>query len=275
MKKSKEITKKNYPTGEIKSTNMVVYSYPKIGAMTVVKDKTTGDEYRIFVDAYTLDEVQDKPVTETKPGVWSMYEMKLKNGVEGNLKEWEKSDQFTKSIEQAAVNKGVNISEAVTEENMKKLNGDAAITASTSRKLGVPLRGQEDTYYCGEASIQMISLYYGYPTPSQTYIYDYFFDPEDQPSGLRIDEMIQWAEDKWGKTGFHDTSMTNSEVVTEIDNYRPFYSTIPGHFRVCQGYLIQNGYFYIYINDPEPVGSNGTPKIELGSSRETNRIYIR
>ena len=57
---------------------MVVYSYPKIVAMTAVKDKS-GDEYRTFVYAYTLDEVPDNPITETNPGVLSMYEMKLKS----------------------------------------------------------------------------------------------------------------------------------------------------------------------------------------------------
>jgi hypothetical protein len=41
MKKSKEIAKKNYSTGKISSTLMVVYSYPRVGAMTVVKDKAT------------------------------------------------------------------------------------------------------------------------------------------------------------------------------------------------------------------------------------------
>jgi len=275
MKKSKEIATKNYPTGEIKSTKMVVYSYPSIGAMTLVKDKATGAEHRIFVDAYTLKEVQDKPATETELGVWSMYEMILENGVEENLKEWEKSDQLTKSIEQTAADKGVNINVAVTEENMKKLSDDAAIAASTSVRLGVPLRGQETDIYCGEASIQMISLYYGYATPSQTSIYNYFFGPEDDPAGLNPTEIVEWAEDKWGKTGSIDNSMTNSEIVTEIDNDRPFYSMIPGHFRVCQGYLIQNGYFYMYINDPMPIGSNGTPKIELGSVQEQKRIYVR
>ena len=34
--------------------------------MTVVKDKTTGIEHRIFVDAI-LNEVEDKPATETEP----------------------------------------------------------------------------------------------------------------------------------------------------------------------------------------------------------------
>lgn len=90
MEKSIETAKSNYPTGEIKSTKMVVYSYPKIGAMTVVKDKTTGDEHRIFVDAYTLDVVPDEPTTETKLGVCSIYEQKSKNEIDENLKKWQK-----------------------------------------------------------------------------------------------------------------------------------------------------------------------------------------
>lgn len=275
IKKSKEIAKKNYLTGEIKSTKMIVYSYPSIGAMTVVKDKTTGEEYKIFVDAYSLEEVQDKPATETELGVWSMYDQILKNGKDNNLKEWQKSDELSNSIEQAAVNKGVNINLVVTEENMNKLSTDAVITASASKKLGVPLRGQERDIYCGEASIQMISLYYGKPTPSQKSIYDYFFDPEDEPAGLNPSEMIYWAKNKWGKTGLLTSSCTSSGAITEINSYRPFYSMIPGHYRVCQGYLIQNGYTYLYINDPMPVGSSGTPKIERIDNSETKRIYVR
>ncbi|WP_245860062.1 hypothetical protein [Methanosarcina spelaei] len=121
MEKSIEIAKNEYPDGEIKSTVMVVYDYPEIGAMTVVKDKTTGDEYRIFVDAYSLNEVEDKPATETEPGVWSMYEKKSKNEIDENLKKWQNSDELTKSIEQAASNNGININLPVTEENIKKL----------------------------------------------------------------------------------------------------------------------------------------------------------
>jgi len=42
----------------------------------------------------------------------------LTYGKENNLKEWQKSDEITKSIEQAAANKVVNINAAVTEENI-------------------------------------------------------------------------------------------------------------------------------------------------------------
>ena len=276
MKKSKEIANNKYPTGEIKSTVMVVYSYPKVGAMTVIKDKAAGDEHRIFVDAYTLDEVQDKPVTETEfgdLGVWSIYEAILENDVEENLKEWKKSDNFTKSIEQAATNKGVNINVAVTEENIKKLIGDAAIMAITSGDVSVPLFTQETIYYCVPTSIQMLCEYFNIPTstPSQTYIYNYLDGVP--PAGLTYYDIEEWVEDIWDKTPTVRTSaLSNIDVVTEIDNERPFFSLISGHCRVCRGYLNQGGYFYLHINDPE--GGNLYYERTYGGP-EVGRVYVR
>ncbi|MDW5548854.1 hypothetical protein [Methanosarcina sp.] len=107
MDKSIETAKTKYPTGEIMSTKMVVYDYPEIGTMTIVKDKIRGDEHRIFVDAYTLDVIPDQPATKTEPGVWSMYEKVVKNKIDENLKKWQNSDELVKSIEQAATDKGV------------------------------------------------------------------------------------------------------------------------------------------------------------------------
>ncbi|MDD3052067.1 MAG: hypothetical protein PHR06_13105, partial [Candidatus Cloacimonetes bacterium] len=117
LKKSIEVARSEYPNGEIKSTKVVEYSYPRIGAMTVVKDKTSGDEHRIFVDVYSLEVVPDRPVTETQLGVWSMYEHKVKNRVGGNLIEWEKSEKYTKSIEKDVANKGICISVPVILDN--------------------------------------------------------------------------------------------------------------------------------------------------------------
>lgn len=277
MKKSKEIAKKNYPTEEIKSTVMVVYSYPKIGAMTVVKDKTTGVEHRIFIDGYTLNKVQDKPVTDTEPGVWSMYEQRLKNGVEENLKEWEKCENYTKSVEQAAVNKGINISTVVTEENIKKLSSNAAIATVTSGDISVTHLGQETDYYCIPTSIRMLSMYFNKPTPipSQTSIYNYLEGVP--PVGLTYGDIEDWVEDKWDKTPTVRTSaLYNIDAVTEIDNERPFFSMISGHCRVCRGYLYEDGYFYLHINDPWPVGSSGRVRYECTyGGPEVGRVYVR
>ncbi|KKG07937.1 C39 family peptidase [Methanosarcina sp. 2.H.A.1B.4] len=281
VKKSKEIANKNYPTGEIKSTNMVVYSYPKIGAMTVVKDKS-GDESRIFVDAYTLDEVQDKPATETEPGVWSMYEMKLENGVEENLKEWEKSDQLTKSIEQAAANKGININAAVTEENIEKLSGDAVTPKASGITLPVPKYGQENSVYCGPASCQMIGKYICNIYRTQNYIYDFqgWHDHNNLNGGISDSDARDYCyytqqQGGLGQRGtVIDTTLNPMTAIGEINNNRPFFSLIKGHFRVCRGYLSSGSLVYLYIIDPEPIGS-GEYKIERSGENEIKRIYVR
>lgn len=125
--------------------------------MTVVKDKTTGVKHRIFVDAYSLNEVEDKPATETKPGVWSIYDKILTNGKKNNLKEWQKSDELAKSIEQAAANKGVNINAAITGENIKKLSSDAIVLGSfTGKILDINGIGQERDVFCGPACVRMV-----------------------------------------------------------------------------------------------------------------------
>ncbi|AKB81922.1 GTPases - Sulfate adenylate transferase subunit 1 [Methanosarcina barkeri 3] len=282
-KKSIEIAKNRYPTREIKSTNMVVYSYPRIGAMTVVKDKTTGKEYRIFVDAYTLDEVEDKPATEIEPGVWSMYDQLLMNGKDNNLKEWKKSDQLTNSIEQAASNKKVNINVSVTEENMKKLSTDAATTLITGKNLSVPLYGQERNYYCGPASCQMIGKYICNIYRTQNYIYDFqgwhnHNDPDGGISDSDAEDYCGYSQQEGGlgQSGTQiNTIMSFTTAKTEINNYRPFFTMIPGHFRVCYGYGDTGiGLYYIYINDPLPVGS-GHQTVEVNGAQERKRIYVR
>ncbi|WP_440946007.1 hypothetical protein ACSAZL_18290 [Methanosarcina sp. T3] len=169
MKKSTEIAKSEYSDGKIKSTNLVVYNYPSVGAMTVVKDKTTGVEHRIFVDAYSLNEVEDKPATETEPGIWSLYDKILTYGKENNLKEWQKSDEITKSIEQAAANKGVNINAAVTEENITKISDDVVVRSSfTGKILDINGIGQERDVFCGPACIRMLCVYYHNPDPASS-----------------------------------------------------------------------------------------------------------
>ncbi len=273
IKKSIEVANKEYPDGKIKSTQMVVYSYPSIGAMTVVKDKNTGDEHRIFVDAYTLDEVQDKPATETEPGVWSIYEHRLKNGIDENLKDWQKSDELTKSIEKAAADKGVNINVAVTEENMKKLSTDAVTTLVTGKTLNVNLYGQEQSDYCAAASGKMIAKYYGV-THTQTHIY------QMMEEGCAVDNQKYYyttsrSEGGLGKTGSsEDWTPIFSQLVSEINNNRPVVSLIPGHVRVCRGYSDSGvGVHYLKINDPLPVGS-GHQYIETWGA-ETCHIYVK
>ncbi len=272
MKKSIDVAKNEYPDGEIKSTKMVVYDYPLIGAMTVVKDKITGDEHRIFVDVYTLNVVPDEPATETKRGIWSIYERRLKNGIDKNLKDWQESDNLTKSIEQEATNKGINVSTPITEEQMEKLSDNLVITATT-KTLNVPLYGGEQTYYCGPATAQMIAAYYGV-SHTQDYIYGIMGGVA--PSGVTNPQQLTYYKSSQGLAKTHsieDEVLYFSEVVTEINNNRPFKSGISDHARACVGYYSDTGEQVLALNDPSPRWS-GSYKLEAFGS-EVNRIYVR
>jgi len=277
-KKSIEIAKNEYPDGSIKSTRMVVYIYPSIGAMTLVKDKTTGDEHRIIVDVYTLEEVEDKPATETEPGVWSMYDQILKNGVDDNLEKWQKSDKLNNFLEIEATGMGIDISAPVTEEKATKLSGDISITSTTTAKtLNVPLYGQETSYYCAVASAQMIAAYYGV-SHSQNYIYGVMGG-----TGGTVTNSQQLTYYK-SSDGLHktrsastETGLTFSSAVSEINNNKPFKSAVyydmsSGHARVCRGYTYtSDGIQYLKLNDP---ASGGNCLVE-SPGVENNRIYVR
>ncbi|HEY3362512.1 MAG TPA: C39 family peptidase [Methanosarcina sp.] len=287
MKKAIETAKKNYSTGEIKSTIMVVYSYPKIGAMTVVKDKTTGVENRVFVDAYTLDVVPDKPANKTEPGVLSIYKNISKSKIDENLNKWQSSDELTKSIEQAATNQGVNIDLPVTEENIKKLSNTTTIGADTVQKtiitpayfaqkiLSVPVYSQSTTYYCQPASAQMIASYYGV-SHTQDYIYSKMGGVA--PNGINNSQALVYYKSSSGLNkpkSYTTTSVYWGTGVSEIDNNRPFMSGTNDHARVCVGYQ-DNGYLtsYLRINDPAPPYIGGHATWEAFGS-EVDRIYVK
>jgi len=275
MKKSIEIAKNEYPDGKIKSTQMVAYDYPAIGAMTIVKDKTTGDEHRIFVDVYTLEVIPDEPATETEPGIWSIYEQRLKNGIDKNLKNWQESDNLTKSIEQAATNKGVNINVAVTEDNIKKLSGDTTIVADTVQKdLSVTIYLQNTYYYCQPATAQMLTKYYNGVKPSQDSIYQMMGGVA--PNGVTNDQALIYYKSSSGMNkpnSYKSTDVTFDKAVSEINNYRPFKSGTATHARVCRGYKQTDSEQYLRIGDPYYT-SLGMAYWELIGS-ETNRIYVK
>lgn len=279
MKKSIEIAKNEYPDGKIKSTIMTVYSYPSIGAMTIVKDRTTGEEYRIFVDAYTLEEVQDKPATETELGVWSMYDQILKNGKDNNLKKWQESDQFTKFIEQEATDREINISVPIIEEKMTKLSDDAAIKGIiTSKTIYVPLYGQENDYYCAPASAKMIAAYY-YVSHSQDYIYGMMGPTYGSGGTVYASNQLQYYTSTNGlnkpSSVYTTSSLTFNNAVSEINSNKPFKSGVSGHARVCKGYSYDiYGGQYLKLNNPWPVGSGNANYVE-GPGLEINRIYVR
>jgi hypothetical protein len=273
MKKSIKIAKKEYPNGKILSTKMVVYAYPDVGAMTEVKDKITGEKHRIFVDAYTLDLVPDKPATKTEPGVWSMYEQASKTNIDENLKNWQNSDELTISIEQALTNKKININTSVTKENMKEIGSDKTITNTHEYELDVPIYLGDTRYYCQPASAQMLTKYYRGTKPSQDSIYSMMGGVA--PQGIYNDQALVYYHASNGLNKPNADSIKDvsfSKAVNEINNNRPFMSGLTDHARVCRGYKTSGSSKYLRICDPA-WRSIGRPYWEAIGS-ESDRIIM-
>jgi hypothetical protein len=274
--------------------------------MTIVKDKTTGVEHRIFVDAYTLDEVEDKPATETELGVWSMYEqVSKKNKIGENLKDWQKSKQFTKTLEQEVNNIGIDIGAPITEENIKKLGNKlntsskvisspynstvmptttgtstkALLSDSTQVLLDVPLYGQEKNFYCVPATAKMIAAWHGY-SYTQDYIYQKMGGTNGDIIGIGPTKALEWyklsrSEGGLGATrSYKTTTRSFTKAISEIDYCRPFASITSNHCRACAGYWV----FYdssddcLYINYPANGGSEYWEAVS--GSPEGMRIYV-
>jgi hypothetical protein len=289
MRKSIETSKTKYPTGKIVSTKLVVYDYPEIGAMTTVKDKTTGVEHRIFVDAYTLDVIPDKPTTEKENGVWSMYERVVKNKADENLKDWQSSEQFTKTLEQQANDIGININVPATEEDIKKLsnkisaNSKIISPASSSYSvywLPVSLYTQQKAYYCVPATAQMIAAYWGY-SYTQDNIYKKMGGTNGDTTGIYPQKAASWYALSRNSGGLGATrsylssDRTIIKAKQEIDYGRPFSSHTLTHCRACKGYWVfydGSGTDCIFLNDPAGSGSQYWEAIS--GSPEAQRIYV-
>ncbi|MCM1986349.1 C39 family peptidase [Methanococcoides seepicolus] len=267
LKKSIEIGMEEYPNCEISSTVMVLYSYPKIGAMSVVID-SRGEMHRIIVDAHTLEKVPDKKITETENGIWSVYEQISDIDVDDNIKKWNDSDKFTEAIKNAN-KEGISTSEYIAKNQIFRPD----YTKTSSKFLNVPLYGGETVFYCAPATAQMIAAYYGVQH-TQDYIYGIMDDGSG--GGCTNAEQLTYYKSSDGlnkKGSKEDTSPQYYEAVSEIDHSRPLKCGVTGHARVCTGYL-DNGYpAYLAINDPSPMGQ-GSQYLEAWGS-VVNYIYVR
>jgi hypothetical protein len=235
---------------------MVVYSYPEFGAMSLVMDKTTGDEHRVIVDSYSLELIPDKNPTEKEPSIWSVYDSISEEEAEENVDKWEMSAEIVQATEKPY-------------SSMQK-NSKAPY-----KKLSVPLYGQEESNYCAPATAQMIAKYYGV-THTQDYIYGIMDDGSG--GGCTDSEQLTYykASNGLDKDGsYKDSSPTFNEVVSEINSNRPLKSGVSGHARACIGYRTTfHGLRYMFINDPWPVGY-GMSRQELWNGAVDDHIYVK
>lgn len=202
-------------------TSLVYYDFPKLGVLVVLKkgDKTSTN---VLVDlgGKIIPDEKIKPLSS------KIDKQKAKDAI----KQWQD------------VNRQVSNN-----------NGTLKIRSVNQKVLSVPLYSQEKMSWCAPASAKMILDYQGYYY-TQSQIADAMGTTDegtllwDIPPG--IEQVTNNQVDSW-----NDYAWTWSFVLSEIDNYHPYISNIPGHSRTSRGYKYDTWYVwrkYQYINDPDP-----------------------
>jgi hypothetical protein len=240
--------------------------------------------------------IPDKPATKEENGVWSMYEQVVKNKADENLKDWQSSEQFIKTLKQQANDVGIN-NMPVTKEDITKLSNklsaksevmssphqSMAITPATNyiseqRVNFVPLYYQTKQYYCQPACAQMIAAWWGY-SYTQDYIYTKMGGTNGDLYGIAPTSAKNWyfRSPSQGGIGavrsYLSTDRTITTAKNDLDKGLSFHSLTQFHSRVCAGYLIyfdHSGQDCLYLNDP----LYGQYWEALSGSPELQRIYV-
>ncbi len=296
--------KERFPEATIGETELVCYSYPKIGVRVYLKNEPSGLRSAIldvsdlsFIEAYGADE--NEGATS-----WSFYEVMAAPNAVANKARWEQSDQEleeARSISPQILEGGVpaDAREGLNAKFMTQFDLSRShvrmLPFFSSREIKYSPRckphdcfqlyAQKTNVYCAVATGQMILDFYRY----------YFTQDEianamnTGSNGTTNPNQVNGyqALSKGCLVATFDSTANWREAKTEIDANRPLKSGIPGHARACAGWKQQNIYHvnaprkrWLKIYDPWPWNSNicAGGKVyweDWDAVTHTNFIYVR
>lgn len=288
---AKKKTKEHFPKAKISETELVCYSYPKIGVRINIEEPETERQSLIldvadlsFVESYGADEIDGFTS-------WSFYQDEAEPNAMDREKRWELADQeleVVKSETPEVLEPGFKVQEL---DKLKAILISKPLDWQTYYPKLIPfyswrvirfsprcdthecfeLYGQETSWYCACATGQMILDFYRYY---------YTQNQLDQAMGtLAPDELYTnhpGGTSNSGQVNGYESLSNNcleatidytaawSEAKAEIDNNRPLKSGIKGHARACAGWMRQNLYIWpgpgpkrwLKIYDPWPWNTN-------------------
>ncbi|MBU5428237.1 C39 family peptidase [Tissierella pigra] len=182
------------------------------------------------------------------------------------------ADSHAPGFEQIEVQEQIKSQNEVSEKyfNMKrsqrlqKFYGNIQPYSYDSKRLNVPLRQQEETYYCGPASAQMTILYLQGQSPTQRTLAS---NMGTDKTGTMVYRLAQELN-KYSRYEYTNTDSSNfvNDLIYSIDKGKPIIahvraSSLPhspgagsGHFIVNTGYLWgmsgSSSEDIVYYNDP-------------------------
>lgn len=267
---AKKIAKEKFKDAEIVSTQLVCYSYPKLGILVVLADPKTKEEVgRIIVDVASYVVVPEVFPEEDTLGIaiWSMYASIPQKDRRDRISRWEEDDRLMEPLKKEAAKRKIDIRKKLSDKELLTIEEALKKGLGLSyKKIDLTLHGQQHCVWCAVATGQMLLKYHNY----------YY----EQNSIVAAMGTVWHKDDCLGGTSYggfmagmkslsrnyldavKDNWPTWSEVKSEIDENQPFMSCVPGHARACSGYsrfvvlwkfLVRRN---VYIYDPWPPNSN-------------------
>ncbi len=278
--RAKKLVLDRYKEVEIISTQIVCYSYPKIGVLIKLGDPKTKEETgSIVIDVVSnviIPRMTPKEVS-FKSSMWSFYNSILQKDRPDKMARWEEDDRSVEILKNIAKENDIDIRARLSDMELERLeekmvwglkkkltNLEFAVAQIVFvlpfKQIPLTLYGQEHQCWCAVATGQMILKYHHYyyeqpdiavemgTIPQPQNIATWNPGPPDYDLCGTIYNGIQTGIESLSRN-YLDTVVatpTWQDIVSEIGENGPLYSIIPGHARACSGY--QNlGFLFRYI----------------------------
>lgn len=299
IREAEKRARKEHPRAEVEGSELVCYSYPKIGVRVDLKEGRTGVRSLLY-DASDLQPVETFGPDELEGYTsWSFYNQIVAADSDRRLERFRLAQEELDAVRTKSAHA---FASAFRESELSRLRtalvpsldyGYISFYSSRVLKYGprcsphdcFELYAQKTNVYCAVATGQMILDFYRYP-----------FSQDDIASAMgtgaggttNAGQVAGYhALTKNCMVATYDTSATWAEAKVEIDANRPVKSGIPGHARAVAGWKRQNIFLigqppkhWLQVYDPWPWNANiceggGVSWEDWDAKFHTNFIYLR
>ena len=295
VREARARAKKQFPRAESLQTELVCYSYPKIG----VRVSGKGGQAGVIYDAGSYEQVTRFGSDELEGRTaWSYLDEIGGRDPEGRVRRWDLADQeleIARAKVQQIFAKGLREVDRARLYTRLIANARIAVALYTSRVLKFgprctshdcfELYAQQTDVFCAVATGQMILDFYKYHFTQN----EIATAMNTGAGGTTNPDQVTGYETLSGNCldATFDGTADWAEARAEIDANRPLKSGIPGHARACAGWKRQNIYLigqpprrWLRIYDPWPWNANICAGGQIvwedwDAVDHTNFIYVR
>jgi hypothetical protein len=298
-RRARSETVKRHKGASVKSTELVCYSYPKVG-VRITFDLPRQPGLSVICDVASLEEVKSfGPDQKEGSTAWSYYEVFAAREAKERERLWELANAELEAARRATpriLDRELAARDLVRLKSEFALKSDLLATTFFSSRIlqfsprctthdCFALYAQQTDVYCAVATGQMILDFYRW-----------YYTQDEIAAAMGTDGS--GTSQAGQQTGYEtlsggcldatlDTSADWAEAKAEIDANRPLKSGIPGHARACVGWMRQNIFLvgqaprrWLRIYDPWPwsadICQGGNIVWEdWDSVTHTNFIYVR